>query len=135
MRKNKGADQLCGNRTAYQCLCFRYTDSKNREKFQASRLPLWLYSLVCVEPGRKPQEQVFSRHGSPTIFTSIYVNSHRDELMPSLWSKPDISPDKRIQQSISLNIVPIGITRKYLQKHNKTYHLGLAMGNTMITHQ
>ena len=25
--ENKAADQLCGNRTTDQCLCFRYTDS------------------------------------------------------------------------------------------------------------
>ena len=27
MRKTKGADQLCGNGTADQCLCFRFIDS------------------------------------------------------------------------------------------------------------
>ena len=61
---NKDADQLRGNRKADQRLCFRYTDSQIPPKFQASRHFLWLYSRVCVEPGRKPQRPVFSRRGS-----------------------------------------------------------------------
>ena len=33
-------------------------------KFQSSSHLLWLYSLVCVGPGRKPQRPVFSERGS-----------------------------------------------------------------------
>ena len=33
-------------------------------KFQASSHILWLYSLVCVGPGRKPRRPVFSERGS-----------------------------------------------------------------------
>ena len=33
-------------------------------KFQASRHLLWLYSPVCVGPGRKPRRPFFSRRGS-----------------------------------------------------------------------
>ena len=33
-------------------------------KFQASNNLLWLYSLDCVETGRKPRRQNFSRRGS-----------------------------------------------------------------------
>ena len=33
-------------------------------KFQASRHVLWLYSLVCIGPGRKPRRPVFSQRGS-----------------------------------------------------------------------
>ena len=33
-------------------------------KFQASSHFLWLYSLVCVGPGRKPRRPVFSQRGS-----------------------------------------------------------------------
>ena len=33
-------------------------------KFQASRHLLWLYSLVCVRPGRKPRRPVFTQRGS-----------------------------------------------------------------------
>ena len=33
-------------------------------KFQASSHFLWLYSLVCVRPGRKPRRAVFSQRGS-----------------------------------------------------------------------
>ena len=34
------------------------------KKFQASSHLLWLYSLVCVGPGRKPRRPVFSQQGS-----------------------------------------------------------------------
>ena len=33
-------------------------------KFQASIYLLWLYSPVCVGPGRKPRRPVFSQRGS-----------------------------------------------------------------------
>ena len=33
-------------------------------KFQASSHILWLYSTVCVGPGRKPRRPVFSQRGS-----------------------------------------------------------------------
>ena len=33
-------------------------------KFQASDHLSWLYSLVCVGPGRKPRRPVFSQRGS-----------------------------------------------------------------------
>ena len=62
---NKDADQLRGNRESDQRLCFRYTDTTIlNTKFQASRHLLWLYSSVCVGPGRKPRRPVFSQRGS-----------------------------------------------------------------------
>ena len=69
--ENKDADQLRGNREADQRLCFRYTDSTTsllNSKFQASSHLRWVYSLVCVRPGRKPRRQVFSRRHA------IYIN-------------------------------------------------------------
>ena len=33
-------------------------------KFQASSHLLWLYSPICVRPGRKPRRPVFSQRGS-----------------------------------------------------------------------
>ena len=67
--ENKDADQLRGNhREADQRLCFRYTASTipvlPEPDFQASSHLLWLYSLVCVGPGRKPRRPVFSQRGS-----------------------------------------------------------------------
>ena len=50
--ENKDADQLRGNREADQRLCFRYTDSTTPLLPQSHLL--WLYSLVCVGPGKKP---------------------------------------------------------------------------------
>ena len=40
-------------------------------KFQASSHLLWLYSPVCVGPGRKPRRPVFSQRGS---FVSVCYN-------------------------------------------------------------
>ena len=58
LRENKGADQLCSNCEADQCLCFCYTVQFLfflNPQFQASNLLLWLYRLVCVRPGRLPR--------------------------------------------------------------------------------
>ena len=69
--ENKDADQLRGNREADQRLCFatrivKYLYFLN-PKFQASSHLLWLYSLVCVGPGRKPRRPVFSQRGSKYV--------------------------------------------------------------------
>ena len=44
-------------------------------KFQASSHLLWLYSPVCVRPGRKPRRPVFSERGS-FIFAKFDDSSH-----------------------------------------------------------
>ena len=66
--ENKDADQLRGNREADQRLCFHYIDSTMplhiNTKYQASSHIVWLYSSVCVRPGRKPRRPVFSQRGS-----------------------------------------------------------------------
>ena len=66
--ENKGADQLRSNREADQRLCFRYLDSiiplLPKSEISSSSHLLWLYSPVCVRPGRKPQRPVFSQRGS-----------------------------------------------------------------------
>ena len=66
IRENKDADQLRGNREADQRLCFRYTDSTTPlvSKSEVSSHLLWLYSPVCMGPGRKPRIPVFSQQGS-----------------------------------------------------------------------
>ena len=62
--ENKGADQLHGNHTADQRICFRFIDGMIpyflNPKFQASSHNLWLYRSFCVGPGREPGRQVFS---------------------------------------------------------------------------
>ena len=73
--ENKDADQLRGNREADQRLCFRYIVQSLyflNPKFQASSHLLWLYSLVCVGPGRKPRRLVFSQRGSNTGYFKIH---------------------------------------------------------------
>ena len=73
--ENKDADQLRGNREADQrlCFCLRIAQSLYylNPKFQASNYLLWLYSLVCVGPGRKPRRPVFSQRGSYDIKLNV----------------------------------------------------------------
>ena len=61
--ENKDADQLRGNREADQRLSFRYIYSTiplvPNTKFRASSHFVWLYSLDCVEPGRKTPKTGF----------------------------------------------------------------------------
>ena len=42
-------------------------------KFQASSYLLWLYSLVCVRPGRKPRRLVFSERGSNGVMVTLPI--------------------------------------------------------------
>ena len=79
--ENKGADQLCSNCTADQpCAVTAQLISPFvvatqivqslfflNPKFQASRLLLWLYRLVCVGPCRILKLLVFSCEGSLII--------------------------------------------------------------------
>ena len=59
--ENKGADQLRGNHEAEQRLCFRCTDSTihllPKCEISSPGHFLWLYSPVCVGPGRKPEDR------------------------------------------------------------------------------
>ena len=70
--ENKDADQLAV--TAQLISAFDFIIQKVQSlfflnpKFQASSHLLWLYSPVCVGPGRKPQRQVFSQRGSYYTF-------------------------------------------------------------------
>ena len=67
--ETKDADQLRGNREADRRLCFRWIVQSLyylNPKFQASSNLLSLYSLVCIEPGRKPRRPVF-KNEAPII--------------------------------------------------------------------
>ena len=83
--KNKEADQLRGNREvtaklisafvfAIRILQFLYYLNP---KFQASTHLLWLYSPVCVRPGRKPRRPVFSQRGSIDGLQSASAQSYK----------------------------------------------------------
>ena len=48
--ENKGADQLCGNRTTDQRVCFRYTDS-TIPLLPKSEISIFYLSCVAVQPG------------------------------------------------------------------------------------
>ena len=70
MRKQRRRSTL--HHEADQRLCFRYTESTIplhflNPKFQGPSHLLWLYSPVCVGPGRKPRRPVFSQRGSYII--------------------------------------------------------------------
>ena len=76
--ENKGVDQIRGNHTFDQCLCFCYVDRAiplhpKSEIFHASSHLLWLCSVVCVGPGQKPRRQVFSRCGSYSIKEAMKI--------------------------------------------------------------
>ena len=53
-------------------------------KFQASSHLVWLYSPVCVGPGRKPRRQVFSERGSYILGKGSWVPPFRKELFTRL---------------------------------------------------
>ena len=63
--ENKEADQLRGNREADQRLVFATGIVQSLyllyPKFRASSHLVWLNSLVCVGPGRKPRRPAFSQ--------------------------------------------------------------------------
>ena len=72
--ENKDADQLRGNRETVKLISpFVFAIRKVQSlynfnpKFQASSHLLWMYSLVCVGPGRKPRRPVFSERGSYNV--------------------------------------------------------------------
>ena len=72
--ENKDADQLRSNCLTAQLIsafvfATRIVQSHYflNPKFQGSSYLLWLYSLVCVGPGRKPRSPVFSQRGSNTV--------------------------------------------------------------------
>ena len=54
-------------------------------KFQRSSHLLWLYSLVCVGPGRKPRRPVFSQRGS-FKFNKCKFKTHSTLSKPNLFS-------------------------------------------------
>ena len=77
--ENKDADQLRSYCAADHRLCFRYTDSTipllHKPKFQASSHLIWLYSAVCVGPGRKPRRPGFSQRGSNKVKQEFFVQT------------------------------------------------------------
>ena len=64
MRKNKDADQLCGNREADQRLCFCYMDSTILLFFKPLAIFYGCTARFCVGSGQKPLRPVFSHQGS-----------------------------------------------------------------------
>ena len=94
--ENKDPDQLRGYRKADQHLCFRQTDSVipllSNPKFQAPSHLVWLYSLVCVGPGRIPRRPVFSQQGTYVTNTgsNLKPQSHIHDFGPG---RATVHPD------------------------------------------
>ena len=77
--ENKDADQLRGTAKLISAFVFATQIVLSRyflnPKSQVSNSLLWLYSLVCVGPGRKPRRPVFSQRGSiePSLGTKLVI--------------------------------------------------------------
>ena len=97
--ENKDADQLRG----YRAFVFatRIVESLYflNTKFQVSSHILWLYSPVCVGPGRNPRRPVFSQRGSNKYsHVQILLSVHVQQIAKCknciyvnstfTWSKP-----------------------------------------------
>ena len=105
--ENKDADQLRGNAKLISAFVFATWIVQSffylNSKFQASSHLLWLYSLVCVGPGRKTRRQVFSEQGSfhyqtlvLTLLSHHYPYSLDRYRPPSSTSCPQgVSPSRR----------------------------------------
>ena len=74
INENKNADQLRGNRELISAFVFSTQIIQSpyflNPRLQASSHLLWLYSLICIGPGRKTRRPVFSQRGSINI---LYV--------------------------------------------------------------
>ena len=69
-------------------------------KFQASGHPLWLHSLVCVGPGRKPRSMFFPQRGSLGSWSllSLHIDStiyliHESNISSLLQCSIDVQRD------------------------------------------
>ena len=86
--ENKGADQLCVNRTADQPLCFRYIDS-TIPLLLKSAIPIAVQPSLCLT-WAETRRQVFSRHDSlniaesPSTYCFQEVENLQLELLNSL---------------------------------------------------
>ena len=87
---NKDADQLTAKLISafgFAIRIVRFLYYLN-PKFQASSHLLWLYSLVCVGPGRKPRRPFFSERGSFLVvsdFEALFELCKRSGHCGSLW--------------------------------------------------
>ena len=102
--ENKVADQLRSNCAADQRLCFRYTNSLQslyflNLKFQAFSHFLWLYSMVCVGPGRKPRRPVFSQRGS---YHLLYCCKNRSLVYRLVYAMFDFPQNPESRENTSL---------------------------------
>ena len=88
----KPAFCICENKDADQLRAFVFATRIVQPlyflnpKFQVSSHLLWLYSPVCVGPGRKPRRPVFSERGS-IIFSIENVNEDKNAKINSRENK------------------------------------------------
>ena len=67
--ENKDADQLRGSRKADQRPCFATQIVQSLFNTASSHL-LWRYRLVCVRPGRKPEDR-FSHNEVHIMYSAL----------------------------------------------------------------
>ena len=154
--ENKDADQLRGKPRSWsaplfsplgvQSLCFL------SPKFQASSHLLWLYSPVCVGPGRKPRRLVFWRRISNHVLSGmnltrffLFIFCHvcryllelprSDSNMSRVMRKLDFSHGKTKEQIsctvsygrgirviIQIRLMPYSIYVMGMFKNNEAFH-------------
>ena len=79
-------------------------------KFQASSRLMWLYSLVCVGPGRNPPpKQVFSQRGSHLMNVLEFIGSNEEKRNWLYMRVPACKQNKRFQLCVQ-------------RRHGSTWH-------------
>ena len=116
--ENKGADQLRGNHTADQHLCFRYIDSIIT-LLSKSQISSPLPFSVDAQPGlcpiyQKPRRQVFSCHGSFNKCTKVHTttNHSKDQFVTKAILSPKLP-------NITIHVLKQG--RKHYSSKNNIY--------------
>ena len=75
-------------------------------KFQASSHLLWLYSPVCVGPGRKPRRPVFSEQGSYSLHKKFQDSRQSLKLCRLVFVQPGWNSQRQFSwDNILLNFV------------------------------
>ena len=123
-------------------LFFLYT------KFQASSHLLWLYSPVCVGPGRKPRSPVFSQRGSfetvvaeykildrwlcfsvvPRMRETLHLELHWSYSVSAVWLYPQFFKQMLFETFLSQHIARL---RKALSSVNPL-HCEQSHGNQLL---
>ena len=123
--ENKDTDQLRSNCVADQRIFFA-TQFYQNPKFHASSHLRWLYSLLCVGPGRKPRRPVFSQRGSFNPTYDLQILAYR--LVPGCVLCHSPLPQNQEEQFSATGEKQIMV--KLLRRNAQT---SLGVANTLIS--